>query len=78
MSETRCPICGRGRLLDVGFDGGTRDPIHRPAQRADSRQVDTYSCGHEVAGERLASADDRLDVERRQSDETVIPPEREE
>jgi CBS domain-containing protein len=73
MSETRCPICGFGRLLDLGFDGGTRDPVHRPAQRADSRQVETYSCGHIVVGGRLASADTRLDVERRRSQETVTP-----
>jgi hypothetical protein len=39
-----------------------------------SRQVQTFTCGHEVKGERLRSADaDGLDVKRRQSEETVTP-----
>jgi hypothetical protein len=37
--------------------------------------VDAYSCGHEVERARLDSADpERLDVERRSSDETAAPP----
>jgi len=33
-----------------------------------------FTCGHEVKGGRLRTADaDRLDVERRQSEETVTP-----
>jgi hypothetical protein len=47
-------------------------------QEADSRQVATYSCGHEVTGPRIDRAEQArpaLDVERRTSDETVPPPE---
>lgn len=45
-------------------------------QEPDARQVETYSCGHEVIGPRLdaTAADDRLDVERRTSGETADPP----
>jgi hypothetical protein len=36
--------------------------------------VQTFTCGHEVTCERLRTADaDGLDVERRQSEETVTP-----
>jgi hypothetical protein len=36
--------------------------------------VQTFTCGHEVEGDRLQTADaDRLDVERRGSEETVTP-----
>lgn len=67
MSEpesTTCPICGEGILRAVDFG----------EQQPESRQVQTFTCGHEVEGERLQTADaDRLDVERRQSEETVMP-----
>jgi hypothetical protein len=70
----RCPICGRGTLRDVSFDEGERQRGRR-AQDAGSRQVESYTCGHEVIGPTLASADaDALDVERRVSEETVDPP----
>jgi hypothetical protein len=66
----RCPVCGEGLLRDVAFDKGPDEQ-----QGSGSREVQTYTCGHEVVGNRLDSADaDRLDVERRQSDETVTPP----
>jgi hypothetical protein len=43
-------------------------------QRPESPLIETYTCGHEVTTEPLASADaDRLEVERRTSDETVDP-----
>ena len=43
-------------------------------QQPESREVQTFTCGHEVKGERLRTADaDELDVERRQSEETVTP-----
>ena len=43
-------------------------------QQPDSRQVQTFTCGHEVEGARLQTADtDRLDVEQRTSEETVTP-----
>lgn len=53
---------------DVNVDEG-------PVQRADSRELIAYDCGHEVAGSSLASAEpDDLAVERRASAETVDPP----
>ena len=72
-SSTRCPICGRGELVDVAFDAGTGDEGSVPKQRADSSEVDVYRCGHEVVRSSLARADDTLDVERRTSDETARP-----
>jgi hypothetical protein len=75
-ARTRCPICGQGRLVDVAFDGaaGGRAPDEEPKQRSDSREVDVYSCGHEVSGEPLDRADRSLGVETRTSDEPVGDP----
>lgn len=70
----RCPVCGQGTLADIAHDA---DPPRRePTQRPDSRELVTYSCGHEVVGDSpLSAADaDRLEVERRSSEETVDPP----
>lgn len=66
----RCPVCGEGRFVDIAYDV---DPTSRePAQRADSHEMITYSCGHAVAGPSLADADQRrLDVERRSAEDTV-------
>jgi hypothetical protein len=62
--STTCPICGRGTLRTVDFGD----------QQPESREVQTFTCGHEVKGGRLRTADaDRFDVERRQSEETVTP-----
>jgi hypothetical protein len=62
--STTCPICGEGTLRTVDFGN----------QQPDSRQVQTFTCGHEVEGDPLQTADaDRLDVERRQSEDTVTP-----
>jgi hypothetical protein len=62
--STTCPICGKGTLRTVDFGD----------QQPDSRQVQTFTCGHEVEGDRLQTADaDRLDVERRGSEDTVMP-----
>ncbi|MGZ4130680.1 MAG: hypothetical protein ACXVPR_07640 [Actinomycetota bacterium] len=74
--RTICPICGRGRLVDVAFDGGTgeRGPDAKPMQLADSSEVDVYSCGHEVPGASLERADRSLGVETRTSDEPVGDP----
>jgi hypothetical protein len=67
-SEGRCPVCGEGTLADIDFDGD--DQFQDP----ESRQVDTYSCGHEVPRARLEVADtDRLDVEQRTSEEAAAP-----
>ena len=67
-TERRCPQCGKGVLADIDFGG---DDLF---QDAESRQVDVYTCGHEVAGAALEEADaDRLDVEQRGSDEAAAP-----
>ena len=69
----RCPTCGEGTLVDVSFDLDANRGSDG-AQDADSRQIETYSCGHTVVGPRLSTADqDALTVERRTSDETVAP-----
>jgi hypothetical protein len=70
-----CPICGRGVLADIAFDapGPDRQPDLR--QTAESREVLTFTCGHEVPGPSMRSADaDALDVERRRSAEAATPP----
>jgi hypothetical protein len=68
VSERRCPRCGEGVLADIDFGG---DDLFQDPK---SRQVDVYTCGHEVARVRLEEADaDRLDVERRGSEETAAP-----
>jgi hypothetical protein len=59
-------------MVDIAFDedAASREPI----QRADSRELTEFSCGHRVVGPSLGSSDEeRLDVERRTSDETVDP-----
>ena len=62
--STTCPICGKGTLVTVDFGD----------QQPESREVRTFTCGHEVEGGRLRTADaDGLDVERRESEETVMP-----
>ena len=69
----RCPTCDEGTLVDVSFDLDANADSDG-AQDADSRQIETYSCGHTVVGPRLSTADqDALTVERRTSDETVAP-----
>ena len=51
--STTCPICDEGTLRTVDFGD----------QQPESRQVQTFTCGHEVEGARLRTADaDRLDV----------------
>jgi formylmethanofuran dehydrogenase subunit E len=73
QETVRCPTCGEGTLVDVSFDLDASDDADG-SQDAESRQLETYSCGHTVVGPRLSSADqDGLTVERRTSDETVIP-----
>lgn len=75
----RCPTCGRGELVDINYNepSDVSSPSGEPMQEADSRQVTTYSCGHEVTGPRIDRAEQArpaLDIERRTSDETVPPP----
>ena len=69
----RCPRCGEGTLVDISFDLDPSDPVADGMQEAESRQVETYSCGHTVVGPRLSSADqEAMSVERRTSDETTM------
>lgn len=65
-----CPLCSVGTVTDITHD---LDPASlEPAQRAESRELIVYSCGHRVPGPSLASADEeRLEVERRSSEDTV-------
>jgi hypothetical protein len=64
--ERRCPICGKGVLKHLGTEAGDDQ------QEPDSPIRETYTCGHEVEGPTLATADaERLEVERRESEETV-------
>ena len=81
MSEERgskrCPRCGEGVLVDIAFREGSDLADGEEIQEADTRQVETYSCGHEVSGPRLdrtAAGSDALEVERRDSSETTEPP----
>jgi hypothetical protein len=71
-----CPVCGRGRLVDVAFDAGTGDrgPGEEPKQLADSSEIVVYDCGHEVRGASVDRADRTLGVETRTSDEPVGDP----
>ena len=70
--ERHCPVCGKGVLVDIGFDAGRDNPEGAIKQQSDSRQLESYSCGHQVGGDRLSVADgDRLDVERRTADEGI-------
>jgi len=67
-SDRRCPVCGEGILADIDFGG---DELF---QDPESRQVDVFTCGHEVPRVPLEAADpERLDVERRSSEETAAP-----
>ena len=75
-NEKRCPVCGRGELVDILYTGGS--PREAPRQGSDTRQVEAYSCGHEWTGAPLdetASPEGDLDVEHRTAEETVDTPE---
>ena len=72
IRETTVPLSAPMRNADIAFDaqGGRREP----RQTAESQELLTYSCGHEVRGGSVATADaDVLDVERRTSRETAGP-----
>jgi hypothetical protein len=62
-------VCGVGVLRHLGPEAGRREQ-----QQPGSPIIETYSCGHEVPEDRLETADaDRLEVERRRSEETAEP-----
>jgi hypothetical protein len=67
-----CPVCGVGTLADISYDGGPRQE-RSPEQQPTSRQLMSYTCGHTAIGARLETADERLDVERRTSDDAAEP-----
>lgn len=74
QDDQRCPICHRGVVADIAFDRDPAAPAATPQQTAETTEVITYTCGHRVPGPSLASADaEALDVERRQSEDTVDP-----
>jgi hypothetical protein len=61
-------------LVDIAYDEPLTSKDPELQQSADSHQIETYSCGHRVVGPSLAIADpERLDVGRRDSEETVDP-----
>ena len=76
-SETRkCPVCGEGDLVDITYREGAEGAGGEPIQAAETRQVESYSCGHEVRGpglDRTASGSKDLEAERRESEETTEP-----
>jgi hypothetical protein len=66
--STRCPVCGRGDLIDIAYTEGSDGDV--PMQESDTRQVETYTCGHERVGPRLdesAAPGSALEVEQRSS-----------
>ncbi len=70
----RCPECGKGELIDITYWEGSPPDVQEPVQLSDTRQVESYTCGHEVAGPSLdeaASGNEELQVEHRQSAETA-------
>ena len=74
----KCPVCGQGTLVEITFreDSAMEAEAGEAIQSGESRQVESYSCGHEVVGPRLdasAAGTDDLEVERRQTDETIEP-----
>lgn len=71
----RCPLCELGTLVDIAFREGSTLAEGEAIQESDTRQVETYSCGHEVRGPRLdaTAASDDLEVEHRTSDESPDP-----
>lgn len=65
-------------MVDVTFrEGSAKEEVGEEIQLSDTRQMETYSCGHEVPGPSLAESaagTDDLEVERRGSEETAGPP----
>ena len=67
--DKRCPVCGKGILQHLGTE------MSEDMQQADTPILETYTCGHTVTEGSLATADaDRLEVERRRGEDTVLPP----
>ena len=75
MGAKRCPTCGEGILTDILYNESSVEVNGEELQEGDSREVEIYSCGHEVVGPRMdeTSSASELDVEHRSSEETVDP-----
>jgi hypothetical protein len=59
--------------MAIAYTAGSPRYLDRPAQHPETRQVETYTCGHEILGPSLERADASLDVERRSSEQTAAP-----
>ena len=71
--EQRCPVCGKGVFTEVVYEDREPDGI-KLRQAGNSYEVLLFSCGHEVRGTPLATADaDRMTVEARDSEEATDP-----
>jgi hypothetical protein len=71
--QQRCPRCGQGVFVDVVYEDPEPDET-KPKLTGDSYEVLLFSCGHQVRGTSLATADaERLTVEARQSEEATDP-----
>jgi hypothetical protein len=71
--QQRCPLCGKGVVIDLVYEDREPDGT-KPKLTGDSYEVLLFSCGHEVRGTPLATADaDRLTVEARDSEEATDP-----
>lgn len=69
----RCPVCGRGVFTDVVYEDPEPDGT-KLRLAGDSYEVLLFSCGHEVRGTPLATADaERMTVEQRESEDTTDP-----
>lgn len=71
--QQRCPVCGKGVFVDVVYEDPEPDET-KPKLTGDSYEVILFSCGHEVRGTSLATADaERLTVEARDSEGATDP-----
>jgi hypothetical protein len=72
-ARVRCPVCGEGVLTDIAYD--EHHPLlPLPKQAPESRELLTFSCGHEAEDRLLGQAErDDPNVERRETSETVMP-----
>jgi hypothetical protein len=71
--QQRCPVCGKGVFVDVVYEDPEPDET-KPKLTGDSYEVLLFSCGHEVRGTSLATADaERLTVEARDSEGATNP-----
>lgn len=71
--QQRCPRCGEGVFVDVVYEDPEPDET-KPKLTGDSYELLLFSCGHEVRGSSLATADaERLTVEARDSEGATDP-----